>query len=110
MYFILGYGCQKFFQLFFWFCNIRTNFLKNSIIKVGKIQFLTYTGKISYGVYLLHMVSIYIINHICQMISFIIPVVIQNISIIILTYIISYLSYNYFEKPFIKFKKKFDTA
>ena len=90
--------------LFFSFVIIEQNFSPNSFFKMGKFKLLTWLGKISYGLYLTHMIGINIALLILK--DFV------NIWCLILlslffTITISYLSYYYFEAYFLKLKKSF---
>ena len=64
---------------------------------------LNYTGKISYGLYVYHLFAFAFINHFLHFNSWII----QMFSSFLATYIISAISYHFFESFFLKLKKKF---
>ena len=91
--------------LFFAFVILEQNYSQNSFLKFGKIRFLNWLGKISYGLYLLHMIAIY----------FVLAVFSNNPDYIALKIVLSlgltilgsYLSYNYFEKFFLRLKGRF---
>ena len=90
--------------LFFSFVIIEQNFSTNSFFKMGKFKLLTWLGKISYGLYLTHMIGINIALLILKEtvnIWFLIPLS------LFFTITISYLSYHYFEAYFLKLKKSF---
>ncbi len=90
--------------LFFSFVIIEQNFSPNSFFKMGKFKILTWLGKISYGLYLTHMIGINIALLILKDIVniwYLIPMS------LFFTITISYLSYHYFEAYFLKLKKSF---
>lgn len=70
-----------------------------------KSRFLVFTGKISYGLYCYHGITITFINLILSRFH------INNLVMVIIYFIINYLiatiSYFYLEKPFLKLKTKF---
>ena len=73
---------------------------------------ITYLGKISYGIYIFHPIVIqftgliYIKLFLKTEIDSFLIILFYNISVIALTVLISYLSYNYFETFFIKLYQK----
>lgn len=85
-------------------------FCHNSFYKMGKFKKISYLGTLTYGLYLLHTISNFIIYNLLKVLGladslqqlFLLPVL-----SIILTLILAYVSYNYFEKPFLKLKSKF---
>lgn len=91
--------------LFFSFIIVEQIYSPNSFFKFGKIGFLNYSGKISYGIYLLHLIAIYIVHYLSS--EFNLNVILQIFLILVLTYALSSISYFYYEKPFIKLKSRF---
>lgn len=90
--------------LFFSFVIIEQNFSSYSFFKMGRFKLLTWLGKISYGLYLTHMIGINIALLILKdafNIWYLIPLT------LFFTISISYLSYHYFEAYFLKLKKSF---
>lgn len=73
-----------------------------------------FLGKISYGLYVYHwlviVVIIEIITKYCPVLSFdlLFTNVIFYISSIVITVLLSYLSYKYFETPFLRIKERFN--
>lgn len=65
-------------------------------------SFISYIGKISYGMYLLHMLSIMALKKISLNPFFIFSVG------TVLTILFASISYTYFETPFLKLKKRFE--
>jgi len=91
--------------LFFMFVIVEQNFSSNSFYKISNIPFLDWLGKISYGMYLLHMI---IINAILIYLPkngnlFLVYVVLTLLTTIVL----SHFSYTYFENYFLRLSKKY---
>ncbi|NME68823.1 acyltransferase family protein [Flammeovirga aprica] len=88
--------------------------ISNEKMFVINNKVLNYLGTISYGVYMYHMIAINFILFIVMKLedklglSDISLILLINLSCIILTIIISHLSFFYFEKPFLKLKKRFN--
>lgn len=94
--------------LFSFFIGLLANDKRN--LFSDKLSFL---GKISYGMYMYHMIIVYITVFLFKTITRFVQfteyfeVLLVNISIFIFTIIISYLSHKYYESYFLEFKKKF---
>ncbi|MDT0642276.1 acyltransferase [Zunongwangia sp. F363] len=81
---------------------------KNMIIDLDKLIF-NFLGKISYGVYVIHPLLIFLVYKIFGEFdhsSFVNYILLYGV-IILATIILAYISYTYFERPFIKLKQKF---
>jgi peptidoglycan/LPS O-acetylase OafA/YrhL len=108
---ILSIFEQSVISFFFAFVIFDQIACKNSFLKIGKIQLFNHLGKISYGLYLYHLLVIYIIlqfgGTFLESASTALGVTLFLGSSTLGTYIISYLSFNYFEKPFLSLKRKF---
>jgi peptidoglycan/LPS O-acetylase OafA/YrhL len=97
-----------FVSLFFGFIILEQTFCLNSLFKVGRIKALDYLGKISFGLYLLHPIGIYITDLIITPNSFSFAKFFSQLVISFgVSILLAYLSYNYFEKYFLKLKEKF---
>lgn len=87
--------------------NVSTN---DKVIMSLENSTFNFLGKISYGLYMYHMIvvvfSIRLISSLFDEIGLLQNVLIYVCSIL-LTIFVSWLSYEYFEKPFLKFKSKF---
>jgi peptidoglycan/LPS O-acetylase OafA/YrhL len=96
-------------SLFFGFIILEQSLGKNSVLKWGKISFLNYLGKISYGFYMYHLVVMFIV---CRLIEVFMPtgyylIPVYFISSLLITVMVSAVSYRIIEMPFLNLKKKF---
>lgn len=90
---------------------LEQTFSKNSFFKMNKFKTISNMGILSYGLYCFHFIGIYIVYSISkklfiqinflQLFFFIIPISFGA------TYLLSYISYKYFETPFLKLKEKY---
>jgi peptidoglycan/LPS O-acetylase OafA/YrhL len=81
---------------------------KNYLINLEN-KLLNFIGKISYGIYVIHPLIIFYFSKIfCKFSSVnIINYLLVYVSIIVFTILLAYVSYEFFEKRFLNFKKKF---
>jgi peptidoglycan/LPS O-acetylase OafA/YrhL len=91
--------------LFFGYVIIEQIYSKNSFFKMSSFPIFNWLGRISYGLYLLHMIII-------DSIITIFPnspdyFLLKIIASIFLTILLANFSYKYFEKYFLSLKKKF---
>ena len=97
-------------SLFFVFVILEQNYAKGSLFKMSSIRIFTKWGTYTYGLYMLHFVSIYLIG---KSIRLLIPtstfhvVVTETVGTFIFSLIMAYFSYRLFEKPFLKLKDRF---
>ncbi|MGB4414040.1 MAG: acyltransferase [Paludibacter sp.] len=74
-------------------------------------KYFDFVGKISYGIYIIHPLLIFILSSIWIQLPIQLPVFMQYIIIYFtvpsVTIFIAWLSYKYYEKPFLKLKNKF---
>ncbi len=133
---ILNFMTNKFVQIFFWllFLSLTFNFLKipaiinaeiTSIISVfiiiGQVEnndfkfsletkTLNYLGEISYGIYVIHPLVIYLVskNYDYKAHSYFENNMFIYFSVTILTIVFSKFSYEFFEKKFLKMKRKYN--
>lgn len=75
----------------------------NWLIKFLKLKALSYTGKISYGLYVYHPLCFYLLSKYLKLDS----VLLSFIFSFAFTYIIAGISYHFFESKFLVLKKKF---
>lgn len=68
-----------------------------------------FIGKISYGIYIIHPLIIFILSRILKDVQVYMPIKYFTVytSVILLTILTSWISYNYYEKPVLKFKNKY---
>jgi len=101
------------FALFFAFILLDQINFQYSIFKIGKIKLFNHLGKISYGLYMYHLVVLYVLKRLLlsdlndYITNNYVLVIIYFISGIILTYFVGLLSYKLIEKPFLRLKKRF---
>lgn len=91
-------------SLFFGFIIVEQNFSECSFFKFGKIRILNWLGKISYGLYLLHMIVIYFVFFILSNLPE--YIFLKLILSLALTILVSHLSYVYFERYFLDIKDR----
>jgi peptidoglycan/LPS O-acetylase OafA/YrhL len=98
-------------SLFFCFVIAEQNFGTHSPLKYGDLSLLSRLGKYTYSAYLLHPIAKGIgtttqkLLHIAQLNTF--QSFYFTLAILGLTILFSYLSYHYFELPFLRLKKRF---
>ena len=89
------------------FAIIIGNFALNSkVIFSLENRTLNYLGKISFGLYVYHLIAFKLIGHLSQIFNFDIPKIILFIFGLLLTVTVSSISYKYLEKPFLRLKLK----
>jgi len=97
--------------LFFAFIILEQCFNKSSSYKFGRLKLISKAGKYTYGYYLLHTIGILIVNNLFRLygINLLSPsiILVKGFMALLITFIISYFSYQYFESYFIKMKTKF---
>ncbi len=100
--------------IFFAFIITEQNFSEHSIYKLGKIKFITRLGKYTYGLYLIHPIGIQAVAIVLYKILKLNEMhattqLIYIFSAFIVSIIIGFISYTYYETPFLKLKNKFET-
>jgi len=99
------YLYKEFYSI--WFGIIILNFASNREIHISlESRILKYLGKISYGLYMYHPMSIVIAFNIALLVKATSSFVIYSLTLAIVILIAS-ISYNYFESYFLKFRGKF---
>ncbi len=93
------------------FIILEQNFTTHSIFKLGKLKLFSELGKITYGLYSLHFLGILVTLTISSKLGLnknVWEVVFIEMPIsLVITVLISKISFKYFEMPFLKFKDKF---
>ena len=97
------------FSIFFSFIILEQTYCDNSILKVSRIKYFNFFGKISYGLYCYHGIMITIVLQFSGFLSqsLLYSLVIYPIFIFVSTLIISHFSFRFYESKFLKFKSKF---
>lgn len=97
---------------FFAFVILEQNFSSNSFYKFSKFRLMTFWGKYTYGLYLLHVIALLACDIIFRKVfpnygeQFFLSLL-MGIIALLLSMGISYVSYEFFEKRFLKLKDKF---
>jgi len=101
-------------SLFLAFLLFEQSFCEKHLFQLGKIPFMNYLGRISYGLFCYHGLVILLYEQSTQHISWInspmAVFLINPIVIFVLTIIVSALSYQYFERPIMALRKKYQPA
>ena len=97
------------FSIFFSFIILEQSYCDKSIVKVSRIKYFNFFGKISYGLYCYHGI---IITVVLQMSGFLAEsllnsLVLYPIIIFVSTLAISQFSFRFYESKFLNFKSKF---
>ena len=109
-------GNRVFVSLFMVFVLFDQCFCKNSPLKLRKFPLLGYWGRLTYGLYLLHTIGNFIVSNALKPFReqigqpILADMVIQPVASLLLTMGMAYLSFRYFEKPFLDLKSKFKTT
>ncbi len=86
-------------------------FSNNSFFKLGNVPFVSYLGRISYGLYMLHMLAILFVSTVISKILFFdslfVILFIKTPLSLILSIAISAISYRYYESYFLRLKQKY---
>ncbi len=102
---------QPFFAILFAFIIASQSMIKKpSALELGNIGFANKLGKYTYGIYLLHPIALEITHIIGKQLHVpdtLLPFLCLNVFGLILTFVISWLSYTYFESKFLNLKKRF---
>ena len=93
------------YSVFFGYIIMEQNYSPHSFVKFGSFGIFSWLGKISYGLYLLHMEAIYIVLFLNS--AWRMPLFANIILTLIVTIGLSFLSYRFLESPFLKLKEKF---
>lgn len=99
------------YSLFFAFVIFEQSFSPNSFYHTSSQPFLVKSGIISYGLYMLHFTAIYLVSkvfsrfHLDQELWQVL--LLAPLLSLALSYALSWLSYHYFETPFLRLKRRF---
>lgn len=96
-------------SLFFGFVIAEQTLGKHSFFKAGKISWMTSLGNMSYGFYMYHLVVMYVL---CRLVAAFLPtgyylIPLYFVVSLLITLLISYISFKWIETPFLKLKARF---
>lgn len=97
------------FSIFFSFIILEQTYCGNSIIKVSRIRYFNFFGKLSYGLYCYHGIMITVVLQVNELFmeSLILSLVLYPSLIFVSTLLVSYVSFRFYELKFLKLKYKF---
>ena len=97
------------FSIFFSFIILEQSYCDKSIVKVSRIKYFNFFGKISYGLYCYHGIIITIVLQMSGFLgeSLLNSLVLYPIIIFVSTLAISQFSFRFYESKFLNFKSKF---
>jgi peptidoglycan/LPS O-acetylase OafA/YrhL len=97
--------------IFFAWVILDQNYSRSEFLKISKLKWMSKWGVYTYGMYLLHQISLLIVLNIYQFMNILAESFWQSLLkatiVFILTIILSYFSYHWFEKFFLKLKNRF---
>ncbi|MCB0758861.1 MAG: acyltransferase [Flavobacteriales bacterium] len=109
-------GNRVFVSFFMAFVLFDQCFCRNSPLKLRRFKLLGYWGRLTYGLYLLHTIGNFIVSNAIKPFRaqidhpLLIDMGIQPVASLLLTMGMAYVSYSYYEKPFLKLKSRFATT
>lgn len=83
---------------------------EKTFLKIKSQRFLIYTGKISYGLYCFHGIVLTFGMAVLQKLEINMHSILRVLLFLIVNYLIASISYQFVEKPFLKFKDKLRRA
>ena len=93
------------------FVILEQNYCDNSLFKMSNFKYISGLGRISYGLYSLHFIGILIAINITNLLGINTELwqvlILETIAALVITILLSRLSYRYFEQPFLRAKKRF---
>ncbi|MDW3194051.1 MAG: acyltransferase [Cytophagales bacterium] len=98
------------FSLFFSFIILEQCYSEQPL-KLGRLKLITNWGKISYGLYMLHFVAIYIVAKVFELIvheTLVSVLLFEPMMAFVISILLAFLSFNFFESYFLSWKKKFN--
>lgn len=98
-------------SFFFIWIILEQNFSENSWFKMGNFKGITKWGKYTYGLYCLHPIAISMVIILLQKLGMLqsywqLPVIVMPLALVF-SLLMSYVSYQYFEKFFLRLKENF---
>ncbi len=102
---------RAFIAIIFLFVILEQNFSKNSLFKFSNQKLFSSLGEITYGLYCLHFIGILISLQVTKFFGANTKlwqvVFLETFLALLISIVISYLSFYFYEKPFLKIKEKF---
>lgn len=102
---------RSFIALIILLIILEQNYAKNSFFKLSRLVFISKLGVISYGLYCLHKLGILISINLTKIVGLNHEIwhvlVLETALALIVTVVISQLSYRFYESPFLKLKNKY---
>jgi peptidoglycan/LPS O-acetylase OafA/YrhL len=98
--------------LFFAFVILEQNYCRHSLYKFSRLKTLSFWGKYTYGLYLLHPIALTMLDVAFRLLRIdyqrtFLSTLSAGLAALVISLLLSYVSYEYFEKRFLKLKKKF---
>ncbi|MDF2436963.1 MAG: acyltransferase [Bacteroidota bacterium] len=101
------------FSILFAFFILEQNYAERSFLKLGRLKFISSLGKLTYGMYCYHMIVFFLLLFTFNVYNINVSnpnVYIFSLEVILsllITILLSKISYRYFERIFLRFKKRF---
>ena len=96
---------------FFAFIIVEQNFSKKSFFKFSGFKIISSLGIYTYGLYCLHFFGILIVEKVIEKFQIptgsLFPAILSSLAALLITILLSYISYHLFEKWFLKLKDRF---
>jgi peptidoglycan/LPS O-acetylase OafA/YrhL len=99
------------FTLLFAFLILQQCFAEQPLFALSRFTFISKWGRYTYGLYLLHTIALlateYVFGFVMPDRSGLIPIIVTGTVGFLVSLLISYISYTYYESYFLRLKKKF---
>jgi len=103
---------RTFVAVLFLFIILEQNYSRNSFFKVGNFKTISRLGLYTYGLYCLHFIGILIATHLTALLHLNTSIwhvlLLETTLALLLTILMARISYQYFEKPFLKLKNRLE--
>jgi len=97
-------------SILFGFIILEQNYSAHSFFKLSNYPAISFLGRYTYGLYVLHFVSIYLVGKLFEYLQWknlLNLLISETIISLLLSIVLAYCSYHLFEKPFLNLKLKF---
>jgi peptidoglycan/LPS O-acetylase OafA/YrhL len=106
------YGSERLiYSVFFLFIVLEQNYADNSLFKMGNWKWISKLGLYTYGLYMLHFISIYFVNLVFDMrgwnTNLIQLMILEPAIALVITIGLAYMSFVLLEQPFLKIKQRY---